>query len=66
MAGRAGFGSAEEFAAMDQFNARLVEAGVVLAVDGPSGRRPEPTSAAYPSTMTEPVTPAHCALSALI
>jgi len=27
-------GSAEEFAAMDQFNQQLVEAGVVLAADG--------------------------------
>ena len=28
------FGSAEDFAAMDQFNQQLVEAGVVLAADG--------------------------------
>jgi hypothetical protein len=28
------FGTAEEFAAMDQFNQQLVEAGVVLAADG--------------------------------
>ena len=28
------FGTAEEFAAMDQFNQKLVEAGVVLAADG--------------------------------
>ena len=28
------FGTAEEFAAMDQFNEQLVEAGVVLAADG--------------------------------
>src|SRR5829696_2942675 len=28
------FGTAEEFAAMDQFNEQLVEAGVVLASDG--------------------------------
>jgi len=28
------FGSPEEFAAMDQFNQQLVEAGVVLAADG--------------------------------
>ena len=28
------FGTAEEFAAMDQFNEKLVEAGVVLAADG--------------------------------
>lgn len=28
------FGTAEEFAAMDQFNEKLVEAGVLLAADG--------------------------------
>ena len=46
------FGTAEEFAAMDQFNEQLVEAGVVLAADGL-----QPTSRASGSPSTPTATP---------
>ena len=43
------FGSPEEFAAMDQFNEQLVEAGVVLAGDG---LQPSRRASGSPSTPT--------------